>query len=43
LKENIRRTSTRGAVNTPEEIARLIVSILTERKYSSGEVIRAER
>jgi len=43
LKENIRRTSTRGAVNTPEEIARLIVSILTERKYSSGEMIRAER
>jgi 3-oxoacyl-[acyl-carrier protein] reductase len=43
LKEQARRESKRGKVNTPEDVARLIVSILTERKYVSGEVIHAER
>src|SRR5437667_9691862 len=35
--------SMRGKVNTPEDIAQLIVAILTEKKYPTGEVIRAER
>jgi 3-oxoacyl-[acyl-carrier protein] reductase len=43
LKERVRRESKRGKVNTPEDVARLIVSILTEKKYPSGEVIHAER
>jgi 3-oxoacyl-[acyl-carrier protein] reductase len=43
LKEQVRKESKRGKVNTPEDIARLIVSILTEKKYPSGEVIHAER
>lgn len=43
LKEQVRRESKRGQVNTPENIARLVVSILTEKKYPSGEAIHAER
>ena len=43
LKKQIRKESKRGKVNTPEDIAQLIVSILTEKKYASGEVIHAER
>src|SRR5205085_499619 len=43
LKEQLRKGSKRGKVNTPEDIARLIVSILTEKKYPTGEVIHAER
>ena len=43
LKEQVRKESKRGKVNTPEDIARLIVSILTEKKYRNGEVIHAER
>ena len=43
LKEQLRKESKRGKVNTPEDIARLIVSILTEKKYPTGEVIHAER
>jgi 3-oxoacyl-[acyl-carrier protein] reductase len=43
LKERVRKESKRGKVNTPEDIARLIVSILTEKKYPTGEVIHAER
>jgi len=43
LKEQVRRESKRGRVNTPEDIARLVVSILTEKKYPTGEVIHAER
>lgn len=43
LKAQVRKESKRGKVNTPEDIARLIVSILTEKKYASGEVIHAER
>ena len=42
LKEQVRKESTRGKINTPDDIARLIVSILTDRR-STGEVIRAER
>jgi 3-oxoacyl-[acyl-carrier protein] reductase len=43
LKEQMRKESKRGKVNTPEDIAQLIVSILTEKNYASGEVIHAER
>jgi 3-oxoacyl-[acyl-carrier protein] reductase len=43
LKEQVRKESKRGKVNTPEDIARLIVSILTEKKYPTGEVIHADR
>jgi len=43
LKEQLRKESKRGKVNTPEDIARLIVCILTEKKYPTGEVIHAER
>ena len=43
LKEQIRKESKRGKVNTPEDIARLIVSILIEKKYPSGAVIHADR
>ena len=43
LKEQLRRESKWGKVNTPEDVARLIVSILTEKKYPTGEVIYAER
>ena len=43
LKEQVRKESKRGKVNTPEDIGQLIVSILTENKYVSGEVIHAER
>ena len=43
LKEQVRRESKHGKVNTPEDIARLIVSILTEKKYPTGEVVHAER
>jgi 3-oxoacyl-[acyl-carrier protein] reductase len=42
LKEQVRKDSKSGKVNTPEDIARLIVSILTERR-STGDVIHAER
>lgn len=43
LKAQVRKESKRGKVNTPEDIGQLIVSILTENKYVSGEVIHAER
>lgn len=43
LKEQVRKESKRGKVNTPEDIGKLVVSILTENKYSTGEVIHAER
>jgi 3-oxoacyl-[acyl-carrier protein] reductase len=43
LKEQVRKESKRGKVNTPEDIGQLIVSILTENKFASGEVIHAER
>lgn len=43
LKEQVRKESKRGKVNTPEDIGQLVVSILTEKKYSTGEVIHAER
>jgi len=43
LKEQVRMESKRGKVNTPEDIAVLIVSILIEKKYPTGAVIHAER
>lgn len=43
LKEQVRKGSRRAQVNTPEEIARLIISILTEKKFPTGEVIHAYR
>jgi len=43
LNWQVRKESKRGKVNTPEDIAQLIVAILTEKKYPTGEVIHAER
>lgn len=43
LKEQVRKESKRGKVNTPEDIGQLIVSILTENNYQTGGVIHAER
>lgn len=43
LKEQVRRESKRDKVTTPEDIARLVLSILTESKYLSGEIIHAKR
>ena len=43
LKEQVRKESKRGKVNTPEDIGQLVVSILTEKKHSTGEVIHANR
>src|SRR5258706_12564690 len=43
LKEQVRSKSKRGKVNTPEDIARLVISILTEKKYPTGAVIHADR
>jgi 3-oxoacyl-[acyl-carrier protein] reductase len=43
LKEQIRRESKRGKVNTPEDTARLVISILTQKQYPSGVVIHADR
>lgn len=43
LKAQIRKESKRGEVNTPEDVARLIVSILTQEKPSTGEVVHAAR
>jgi hypothetical protein len=43
LKEQLRKESKRGNVNTPEDMARLIVSILIDKKHPTGEVIHAER
>jgi 3-oxoacyl-[acyl-carrier protein] reductase len=41
LKAQIRKESKRGEVNTPDDVARLVLSILTEGKPSTGEVIHA--
>ena len=43
LKEQIRKESKRGEINTPDEVARFIVSILTQEKPSTGEVMHAAR
>jgi 3-oxoacyl-[acyl-carrier protein] reductase len=43
LKAQIRKESKRGEINTPDDIARLIVSILTQEKPSTGKVIYAAR
>ncbi len=43
LKEQVRKESKRGRVNTPEDIAALVVSILIGKKYPTGTVIYAER
>jgi len=43
LKEQVKKESRCGKVNTPEDIGHLVVSILTENKYVNGEVIHAER
>jgi 3-oxoacyl-[acyl-carrier protein] reductase len=43
LKAQIRKESTRRQVNTPRDIARLIVSILKQEKPPTGEVIHATR
>jgi len=43
LKTQIRRESKSGEVNTSDDIARLILSILTQEKPSTGEVLHAAR
>ena len=43
LKAQIMKESKRAAVNTPDDVARLVLSILTEGKPSTGEVIHAPR
>jgi len=43
LKAQITKESKRGEVNTPDDVARLIVSILTQEKPLTGEVIHAAR
>jgi 3-oxoacyl-[acyl-carrier protein] reductase len=43
LKAQIRNESKRGVVNSPDDAARLIVSILTQANRSTGEVIHATR
>ena len=43
LKAQIRKESRRGEVNTPDNVARLIISILTQETPSTGEVIHATR
>jgi 3-oxoacyl-[acyl-carrier protein] reductase len=43
LKAQIRKESKRGEINTPDDVARLIVSILTQERPSTGEVIHAAR
>jgi 3-oxoacyl-[acyl-carrier protein] reductase len=43
LKAQIRKESKRGEINTPDDVARLILSILTQEKPSTGQVIHAIR
>lgn len=43
LKAQLRKDSKRGEINSPNEAAHLIVSILTDGKWATGEVIHAER
>jgi len=43
LKAQIMKESKRAAVNTPDDVARLVLSILTKGKPSTGEVIHAPR
>ena len=43
LKAQTRKESKRGEVNTPEDVARLIVSILTQESPATGQVIHAAR
>ena len=43
LKEQVRKESKRGKVNTPDDIGQLIVSILVQENPVTGQVIHAER
>ncbi|QQS15408.1 MAG: SDR family oxidoreductase [Candidatus Moraniibacteriota bacterium] len=43
VKEMILKDSKKGFITTPEEIGKLVVKILTQNQYKSGEVIHAER
>jgi 3-oxoacyl-[acyl-carrier protein] reductase len=43
LKEQVRKESKGGKVNSPEDVARLVVSLLTEKTYPTGEVIHLGR
>lgn len=43
LKELVRKESKRGKVNTPEDIAQLVISFLVEKEHPTGEVVHAER
>ena len=42
MKEIVLKHSKKGRITTPEEIGKLVIEILTESKYSTGEVIHAE-
>lgn len=43
LKAQIRKESKRGDVNTPDDVGRLVVSVLTQEDSSTGVVIHANR
>jgi 3-oxoacyl-[acyl-carrier protein] reductase len=43
IKEMVLQGLKRGRLTTPEDIGQLVVAILTEDTYSTGEVIHAER
>ena len=43
LKAQIRKESKRGQINTPDDVARLIVSILTQKNQPTEQVIHAPR
>jgi hypothetical protein len=43
LKVQLRKESKRGRINTPEDVAQLVVSILTQKNSSTEAVIHATR
>lgn len=43
LKEILLKDSKKGRLTLPEDIGKLVVEILTENKYQTGEVIHADR
>lgn len=43
IKEMVKKDSPTGRINTPEDIGKLYVSLLTSNKYKTGEIIYAER
>lgn len=43
IREMVIKDSSKGRLTTPEDIGKLVVEILTDDKYLTGEVIHAER